>query len=348
MKIVQLIFSLTCGGTENLLIDIINSQVKVSDVTLIIVNDEVDSSLVTLLDNKVNIVFIGRQPSKLLKSIYSIIRLNILILKIAPDVIHCHVDTLILALFPFFWKKTCLTIHHTMFEKPMRFFFYLYNKIFVISEAVKREVMVNSNLRPVLIPNGVNLNSICKRSKTKISDPIKLLHVSRLDCDVKGQDILIEALYLFKQNNKNVNFSLDIWGAGSSKNYLSDLITQRQLDNEIKLKGAIDRDELYSVMSEYDIFILPSNSEGFGLVVAEAVAAKVPVVISSLKGPMDIVNNGEYGLIFEQGSISDLCEKIELCIRTYDDCLKKTDPAYCFLENNFSLKSTVSKYLASY
>lgn len=49
---------------------------------------------------------------------------------------------------------------------------------------------------------------------------------------------------------------------------------------------------IYHNLCNFDLFIQPSRFEGFGLTVAEAIAAKVTVLVSNIQGPMEIIDDG--------------------------------------------------------
>ncbi len=64
MKIVHIFFDFLLGGAENMLVDIINEQIKKENISLIIVNNEFNSILLKEIDNRVRINIINRKPGQ--------------------------------------------------------------------------------------------------------------------------------------------------------------------------------------------------------------------------------------------------------------------------------------------
>ena len=109
MKITHIIYALNPGGAETMLVDIVNEQVKLHQIYLIIINDSFNQALIKKVSNEVNINLISRKEGS--KSLIPIIRLNVLLYKIHPDVIHCHQQSIIQLLFK--PKNVMLTVHAT-------------------------------------------------------------------------------------------------------------------------------------------------------------------------------------------------------------------------------------------
>ena len=67
------------------------------------------------------------------------------------------------------------------------------------------------------------------------------------------------------------------------------------------------------MLSESDIFVLPSRYEGFGIAIVEAMMAKIPVIASDLDGSAREILEGGYGYLFDVGNdkkLADLLEQI--------------------------------------
>lgn len=89
---------------------------------------------------------------------------------------------------------------------------------------------------------------------------------------------------------------------------LKELVAELNLQDEIEF--LVNKTHVASVLSEADLFVLPSRYEGLGLVVLEAMAAGSPVIVSNIDGPAELVCHGENGLLFESGSVDALVHEI--------------------------------------
>lgn len=98
-------------------------------------------------------------------------------------------------------------------------------------------------------------------------------------------------------------------------------------------------------LSAMDTYILPSYREGFGMGVVEAEAMGVPVIVTSIPGPVDAMKENETGIVVKKGSIKELLRAMK---KLYEDKhIRKeySSNAYDFAINNFEQKKLFGKIL---
>lgn len=135
---------------------------------------------------------------------------------------------------------------------------------------------------------------------------VRFLYVGRLT-DVKNLKVLVKCF------NRN-GYNLTIVGHGEQDEKLKALSRPN-----ISFTGFVDNDELGSIYRQHDIFILPSKSEPWGLVVEESLYRGIPVIVSDMVGSgPDLVLNTGSGISFKHDSVDDLQNAIDLIIRNYD------------------------------
>lgn len=134
-----------------------------------------------------------------------------------------------------------------------------------------------------------------------------LVYSGRLLKRKRVSDIL-RAVSLSKFKN---NIAIKIIGSGEEEEELKQLATSLNLDVKFE-KFISDQNELFSRYGEVDCFILPSVNEPWGLVINEAEAAKLPVLVSESCGcSLDLVKNGVNGFTFTAGDVQGLSKKID-------------------------------------
>lgn len=129
----------------------------------------------------------------------------------------------------------------------------------------------------------------------------------------KGMECLIRA---FTEAFRNENISLKIGGDGSLKLELKKLIEELGMDNQIKLLGALSREEVSNEMRNCDVFALPSEHETFGVVYIEALACGKPVIGADNGGAEDIIRE-ENGIIAKKKNVKDLAKAMRLIKKNY-------------------------------
>lgn len=341
MKTTHILWSLGTGGIETMLVDIINEQVKTIDVSLIIINDLIDDGIYHGISKKCKVFRCSRKIGS--KNPLPILKLNYYLYQLRPEVIHVHLPGLAKIVF-YPWAKLARTIHNTGLSSSD------YDKcdmLFAISDAVKT-FTASQGFSSYTISNGIHIDRIKKKCDICAPHVFTMVQVSRLYHQQKGQDILIEALSVLKNKRGQKDFMMHFIGEGESRNMLENLVQKYGLNENVRFLGLKNRQYIYQHLSDYDLFIQPSRYEGFGLTVAEAMAAKIPVLVSNIEGPMEIVQNGKFGFTFQNESIEDLANKLEYIMLNIYDKNRMIENAYNHVARLYDIRLTAKKYIEAY
>jgi len=131
-----------------------------------------------------------------------------------------------------------------------------------------------------------------------------------------GPDYLIKAMALILAKYKDVE--LVMAGAGEMKNDLIQLAKSLNIAAHISLPGPIPHQRVPLLLSQTDIFVMPSNNESFGVAAVEAQAMGVPVVATNVGGVPEAVTHGITGILVEPKSEQDLADAILTLIKNPD------------------------------
>lgn len=341
MKIAHITWSMGTGGIETMLVDIVNEQIKNDEVRVFVINEYYDKDLLCRIDKNVKVSLLNRKARS--KNIWPIIRLNIMLLSFHPDVIHCHQGHLApIIKVPF---KKVLTIHNTHSKAD---YWKKFDKLFCISKAVKEYTVQLGYTNGIVVYNGIHTEEIARKDYSQTSENTikRIVCIGRLNKD-KGQRILIDAAKELVNNRQQTSFSIDLIGDGMEHERLKKLVVDYGLSNYVRFLGKQPRNWFYPKLKNYDLFVMPSISEGFGLTLAEACAAKLPVLTCDLAGPMEVIGNGKFGVSFKTGDVLALADGIEHFLRNGYD-LTLTEKAYYYVKNNFDVKATANRYIEEY
>lgn len=126
--------------------------------------------------------------------------------------------------------------------------------------------------------------------------PFRLVQVSSLT-PAKGLHLTLEAW------RKAALKEAELWliGAGAPPS---------DLPAGVVWKGAVPQANLPSLLSECDVFVLPSIADGFGLVVLQALACELPVIVSNQCGAAEAVSGRDYAQVIAAGDATALAERI--------------------------------------
>lgn len=146
------------------------------------------------------------------------------------------------------------------------------------------------------------------------SQRVPVIGVCARLAEIKGVDVFIRALAILKQ--RGIDFQARIAGDGEQRDLCQQLITEGQLGAQVELLGWVDdRDPFYQSL---DIFCLPSREEAFGLVILESMKHGLPMVLSRLSGPLEIIGDSDCALLAEANNPTSLADQLQTLIGDAD------------------------------
>ncbi len=137
----------------------------------------------------------------------------------------------------------------------------------------------------------------------ELNTKMKIVSVGRLHW-VKGYEIALMALALFKKNGNDFNYT--IIGAGVEAEKLVYLIHSLGLKDNVKLVSQKSAVEIREIMERSNLFLQTSWAEGFSNSTLEAQALGLPVVVTPVSGMSTIVEHEKTGFVCEDFSIDEL------------------------------------------
>ena len=172
-------------------------------------------------------------------------------------------------------------------------------KVTVIGNGITEPIAVE----PVLVDNF---------KKNIYDDFCKIISIGNLVTE-KGFVYLIEAVSILKKEGFLIQ--LFIVGEGEKRQDIEQKVKSCDLTNEVTLPGRIDNALLRNILPLFDLFVLPSYSETFGIVFLEAMYAGLPVIGIINEGIYDIAEDGVEALFTNPQSSSELALKIKKLIQ---------------------------------
>ncbi len=162
--------------------------------------------------------------------------------------------------------------------------------------------------RCTVIPRGRVKNEL---SHIISRDPgLRLVNVGRMEFQ-KGQDLIVEALRILRDDKSITDIQLDIYGReGTETDKLRAMTAEYGLGEQVRLMGFTDR--IMVALSRADVFVLPSYFEGGAGALLEAMASGLPCICSDIDVLKEIMGSPEAALFFPVGNAKGLAKSIEI------------------------------------
>jgi len=165
----------------------------------------------------------------------------------------------------------------------------------------------SSSISKRIIPNPILIPEYSEPALKSEADSKTLMTMGGLYA-LKGFDLLLKAFAPLC--DKFPDWVLEIWGEGVQRKTLENLRDELGLQERVRFPGLTK--EHYKTMSQADIFVLSSRSEGFPNVLGEAMACGLPVVSFDCRsGPSELIQDGVNGLLVPPDNIQELSSSLE-------------------------------------
>jgi glycosyltransferase involved in cell wall biosynthesis len=217
--------------------------------------------------------------------------------------------------------------------------------------AINREIITElttagvARERITVIPNGVEVEGIQAKDRYAAGDPLTLAFVGRLVTN-KGFDVLLDALRKAVDESGEMRWQLLVFGDGAERANLERRCEELGLSNSVTFHGRVD--SVAPFLENTDIFVLPSRTEGMSNALLEAMAHGLPCVATRIPGNVDVVTDGEDGVLVESEDAAGLAEALLALGR--DEALRERlgKAARRRVEDEYSIDSVANKYIQLY
>ena len=146
--------------------------------------------------------------------------------------------------------------------------------------------------------------------------------------------------------DKYPDIILDIAGSGTANEVriLQNLISTLELESNVQFHGWIDSSKMQEIFAAARLLVLPSENENFAIVVAEALSAGVPCVVSKFVGTADIVAKHNAGEVIDELTPASVAEGIMKVLR--GDEIKYREAAFEAVENSLDWSKIALRWKA--
>lgn len=216
-----------------------------------------------------------------------------------------------------------------------------------LAEFAQRELEINKSID--VIYNFIDTNIFKKkdssvREEFNISKDAKVVtHASNFR-PIKDTPTLVKSANLVLKKFPKTIFLMV--GKGPELDPIKDLAKQFNIYDSFRFIG--ERKKMSKIYNSSDIFVLSSLNEGFGLVIAEAMACQVPVVATSVGGVPEVVEDGVDGYLVPPQDPNEMAEKIIKLLKDDDLREKFGRNARRNVQTKFDKDKIVNQYIKTY
>lgn len=218
-----------------------------------------------------------------------------------------------------------------------------------VSESLKQQTYdhfgIKNDIR--VIYNFIDFDRFSKTNKDHFKKAIApngeriLSHTSNFRKLKRVDDVI----HVFHKVNKVIPSKLLLIGDGPERQNMEDLCRKLNLCDDIRFLGR--QDAVEELLAVSDLFIMPSESESFGLAALEAMACEVPVISSNAGGLPEVNIHGKTGYLSEIGDVASMANNA-ISILSNEEVLAEFRANALAQAQRFDIKNILPQYEAYY
>jgi len=227
--------------------------------------------------------------------------------------------------------------------------------IIAVSNALRDNIVQRTSLRSdktQVIYNGINTSNFQRDKSNRLrqqfgwnKDEIIIGSLGNIR-PAKAYDVLLQAAALLKDKQQSYRFVIAGQGNGRLYQNLLQLQADLALDDRVQFSGF--NDDPAEFLSNLDIFLLSSSSEGFSIATIQAMAAGLPVIVTRSGGPQEIITHAENGWLVDVDKPQQVAEAIEKLTNDKDLSKRLAKAGQKHVVQNFDIKTMINSYEAIY
>jgi N-acetyl-alpha-D-glucosaminyl L-malate synthase BshA len=199
---------------------------------------------------------------------------------------------------------------HPFYKTAVTFSINKSDAVTSVSQSLKEDTqrLFNTKKDITVIPNFIDLDKYtpttknCQRDLLAIPDERVITHISNFRSVKRIPDVI----HIFNAIQKEIPSKLMMIGEGPEREKAEQLCTELNIENKVVFLG--NSNEVNKILCFSDLFLLPSETESFGLSALEAMASGVPVVSSNSGGLPEVNINGLSGFLSPVGDIKSMSQ----------------------------------------
>ena len=238
---------------------------------------------------------------------------------------------------------------HPFYKPAVTFCINKSDAVTSVSESLKRDTLRLFDIKNEIevVPNFIDIEkhepnfTDCQRSAMANENERIITHISNFR-EVKN---IPDVIKIFNGIQKEVPSKLMLVGEGPEKEAAEYLVEELCISEKVVFFG--NSNEIDRILCFSDLFLLPSQTESFGLAALEAMASSVPVISSNSGGLSEVNKDGFSGYLSTVGNVSEMTEKA-LQILKNDDSLNQFKLNAKAQSLNFDIHAIVPKYESIY
>ena len=283
----------------------------------------------------------------------------------AYDVVHCHFGTTA--------EKLALFQQWGLLDAPLVTSFHGYElddrqvvrpnmydllkqrgRLFIANSGYTRQRLLDvgfDDQRIRVIPASLDTRFFTRTTRQP-DKPFQLLTVGRL-VEFKGIEFSLRALALLWHRD-GINFLYSIVGTGPLEAELQSLVEDLGIGSQVRMLGGRTQLEIHELMEHAHVFLLTGvrasdgRVENQGLVIQEAQAMELPVVVSDIGGAPEGMVDGETGLLVPERNIEAIASCLRRLYESPDLRRRMGQAGKIFVEGRFGIQETTKRLLEEY